>query len=240
MCYDRDKIRQKGGEPMIYLLEDDESIRKLVIYALGSQGMEAEGFGTPEAFREAMRRRTPELLLLDIMLPGEDGISILKSLRADPRTARLPVIMLTAKNSEFDRVEGLDSGADDYVTKPFGMMELAARVRALLRRTDPGDASKEYRLGPLFLCPARHEIRVGGADVSLTYKEFALLCLLAENRGRVLTRSVLMDRVWGLESEPENRTLDVHIRTLRAKLGEAGGLIETVRGVGYRMRGGEL
>lgn len=221
---------------LIYLLEDDESIRKLVVYALLSQGYKAEGFGTPEDFRAAMKREKPELLLLDIMLPGEDGISILKKLRADPATASLPVIMLTAKNSEYDRVEGLDAGADDYISKPFGMMELAARVRALLRRTDKSAGAKEYRIGPLWLCPDRHEIRVGGRDVSLTYKEFALLCLLCENRGTVLTRTVLMDRIWGLGAERENRTLDVHIRTLRSKLGEAGGLIETVRGIGYRLK----
>ena len=222
---------------MVYLLEDDESIRKLVVYALGSQGMEAEGFDLPERFWAAMKKRIPDLLLLDIMLPDEDGISILKKLRADPRTASLPVVMLTAKNTEYDRVEGLDSGADDYISKPFGMMELAARVRAVLRRADSRDASREYRIGPLTLCPDRHEIRVNGEEVALTFKEFTLLCLLCENRGRVLTRTVLMDRVWGLESEPENRTLDVHIRTLRSKLGEAGSLIETVRGVGYRMKG---
>ena len=224
---------------MIYLLEDDESIRKLVIYALKSQGWEAEGFGTPEEFRAAMRKQLPELLILDVMLPGEDGISILKKLRRDAATASLPVIMLTAKNTEYDRVEGLDAGADDYVSKPFGMMELAARIRALLRRTENAPGAKEYRAGPLTLCPERHEIRVNGEDVSLTYKEFMLLCLLIEKRGSVLTRSVLMDRVWGLEAERENRTLDVHIRTLRQKLGEAGSLIETVRGIGYRMGGEE-
>ena len=228
---------------MIYLLEDDESIRKLVVYALGSQGMEAEGFDTPEDFHDAVKKQVPDLVLLDIMLPGEDGISILKKLRADPRTAALPVIMLTAKNTEYDRVEGLDSGADDYISKPFGMMELAARVRAVLRRAEAaqpgGPQAKEYRIGPLYLCPDRHEIRVNGGNVTLTFKEFTLLCLLCENRGLVLTRSVLMDRVWGLESEPENRTLDVHIRTLRAKLGDAGSLIETVRGIGYRMKGEE-
>ncbi|MBO6053169.1 MAG: response regulator transcription factor [Clostridia bacterium] len=221
---------------MIYLLEDDESIRKLVVYALMSQGYEAEGFDTPESFRAAMKREKPELLLLDIMLPDEDGISILKKLRANPATASLPVIMLTAKNSEYDRVEGLDAGADDYISKPFGMMELAARVRALLRRTDRSSGAKEYRIGPLWLCPDRHEIRVDGRDVTLTYKEFSLLCLLCENRGVVMTRTVLMDRIWGLGAERENRTLDVHIRTLRSKLGEAGSLIETVRGVGYRLR----
>ena len=226
---------------MIYLLEDDESIRKLVVYALGSQGMEAEGFEDPEAFWAAVKKQVPDLALLDIMLPGEDGISILKKLRADPRTASVSIIMLTAKNTEFDRVEGLDAGADDYISKPFGMMELAARVRAVLRRTENrnsvGVQAKEYRIGPLYLCPDRHEIRVRGGDVALSYKEFTLLCFLCENRGLVLTRSVLMDRVWGLEAEPENRTLDVHIRTLRSKLGEAGSLIETVRGIGYRMKG---
>lgn len=235
------KNESDGGDGMIYLLEDDESIRKLVVYALGSQGMEAEGFGLPEDFWSAVKARVPDLLLLDIMLPGEDGISILKKLRADPRTADVPVIMLTAKNTEYDRVEGLDAGADDYLSKPFGMMELGARVRAVLRRAESrrpggGAQAREYRIGPLYLCPDRHEIRVNGEDVTLTYKEFTLLCLLCENRGLVLTRAVLMDRVWGLEAEPENRTLDVHIRTLRSKLGEAGALIETIRGIGYRMR----
>ncbi len=221
---------------MIYLLEDDESIRKLVVYALGTQGFEAEGFGDPDSFRAAVKRRAPELVLLDIMLPGGDGITELKRIRSTPATARIPVIMLTAKDTEYDRVEGLDAGADDYISKPFGMMELAARIRALLRRTSGAPAQTEYRIGPLFLCPDRHEIRVGGEDVTLTYKEFTLLCYLCENRGIALTRAAIMDRIWGLEAEPENRTLDVHIRTLRSKLGEAGALIETIRGIGYRMR----
>ncbi len=222
---------------MIYLLEDDESIRKLVVYALRSQEVEARGFEEPSAFWAAMKREKPDLVLLDIMLPEEDGISILKKLRASPVTASLPVIMLTAKNSEFDRVEGLDAGADDYISKPFGMMELAARIRALLRRTDSTPAAAEYRIGALYVCPDRHEILVNGEAVALTYKEFALLCLFCENRGMVLTRSVIMDRIWGLEAERENRTLDVHIRTLRSKLGEAGSYIETVRGIGYRLKG---
>ncbi len=221
---------------MIYLLEDDESIRKLVVYALGTQGFEAEGFGDPDSFRAAVKRRAPELVLMDIMLPGGDGITELKRIRSTPATARIPVIMLTAKDTEYDRVEGLDAGADDYISKPFGMMELAARIRALLRRTSGAPAQTEYRIGPLFLCPDRHEIRVGGEDVTLTYKEFTLLCYLCENRGIALTRAAIMDRIWGLEAEPENRTLDVHIRTLRSKLGEAGALIETIRGIGYRMR----
>ena len=221
---------------MIYLLEDDDSIRKLVLYALENQGMSALGFAEPGEFWQAMQERTPELLLLDIMLPGEDGISILRRLRERERSKTLPVIMLTAKNAEYDRVLGLDTGADDYITKPFGMMELLARIRAVLRRAQgPEAAETVLRAGELELDEARHLVTVCGESVSLTAKEFSLLRLLLQNRGRVLTRQVLMDRVWGLEAEPENRTLDVHIRTLRAKLGSQGGLIETVRGVGYKL-----
>ena len=224
---------------MIYLLEDDASIRKLVIYALQSQGWEAEGFERPSAFRAAMERQIPDLLLLDIMLPEEDGLSVLRSLRADRATARLPVILLTARAAEYDRVEGLDSGADDYIVKPFGMMELLARVRALLRRSGRTPEEDEISCGAITVSPSRREARCGGAVLSLTNKEFELLRLLAENCGRVVERSHLMDEVWGLGAEPENRTLDVHIRSLRAKLGEEGERIETVRGVGYRMREGE-
>ena len=224
---------------MIYLLEDDDSIRKLVIYALENQGFTASGFAEPRSFWNAMNDAIPDLLLLDIMLPGEDGVSILRRLRRDSRTKGLPVIMLTAKNTEFDRVEGLDSGADDYISKPFGMMELIARIRAVMRRFEKQEEIKEYRIGSLYLCPDRHEIKVGGEQIDLTYKEFSLLCLFCENTGIVLTRSQLMDKVWGLEAEHENRTLDVHIRTLRSKLGAAGKYIETVRGIGYRMIGEE-
>lgn len=218
---------------MIYILEDDDSIRKLVTYALESQGLPARGFATPAEFHEAMESQIPSLLLLDIMLPEEDGLQILKALRSDPATARLPVIMLTAKGAEYDRVEGLDSGADDYVSKPFGMMELLARVRALLRRAE---VAGELRFGELQIFPERHEVRVNGEEIVLTNKEFRLLLLLAENTGIVMTREVLMDRIWDLGAEPENRTLDVHIRKVRAKLGEAGAYIETVRGVGYRFK----
>lgn len=222
---------------MIYLLEDDDSIRKLVIYGLESQGYEAEGFEAPSAFWKAMNNRMPELILLDIMLPEEDGLSILQKLRSASATKKLPVIMLTAKNTEYDRVIGLDNGADDFISKPFGMMELVARVRAVLRRTEPSTTSTEYQIGPLYVSPERHIVKVNGKDVTLTYKEFEILCLMLENEGVVLTRSVLMDRIWGCEFERENRTLDVHIRTLRAKLGEAGSCIETVRGVGYKIEG---
>ena len=222
---------------MIYLLEDDDSIRKLVLYGLDSQGFQAKGFALPSEFWRAMDAEMPELVLLDIMLPEEDGLSILRKLRARPATKRLPIIMLTAKNSEYDRVIGLDHGADDFVSKPFSMLELIARIRAVLRRAEPAQASGDFSLGLLFVSPDRHEVKVGGKDVTLTNKEFELLCLLLRNKGIVLTRATLMDRVWGFESERENRTLDVHIRTLRVKLGEAGSYIDTVRGIGYKIGG---
>ena len=225
---------------MIYLLEDDDSIRKLVLYGLDSQGFQSKGFALPSEFWRAMDTELPELVLLDIMLPEEDGLSILKKLRARPATKRLPIIMLTAKNSEYDRVIGLDHGADDFVSKPFSMLELIARIRAVLRRAEPAQTSGDFSLGLLFGSPDRHEVKVGGKDVMLTNKEFELLCLLLRNKGIVLTRATLMDRVWGFESERENRTLDVHIRTLRVKLGEAGSYIETVRGIGYKIGGEDL
>ena len=221
---------------MIYFLEDDESIRKLVVYALESQGFAVEGFALPSAFHRAMERALSELVLLDIMLPEEDGLHILRGLRSGAATRTIPVILITARDSEYDRVSGLDSGADDFITKPFSMLELAARIRAVLRRTGSA-APLEYQLGPLRVCPAQRIVQVDGADVMLTNKEFELLCLLLENQGIVLPRATLMDRIWGMELERENRTLDVHVRTLRAKLGPAGGLIETVRGVGYKMGG---
>ena len=222
---------------MIYLLEDDDSIRKLVLYGLDSQGFQARGFALPSEFWRAMDTQMPELVLLDIMLPEEDGLSILKRLRAQSSTRRLPIIMLTAKNSEYDRVIGLDHGADDFVSKPFSMLELIARIRAVLRRAEPAQTSGDYTLGILSVSPDRHEVKVAGKDVTLTNKEFELLFLLLRNKGIVLTRATLMDRVWGFESERENRTLDVHIRTLRVKLGEAGSYIETVRGIGYKIGG---
>ena len=221
---------------MIYILEDDESIRKLVVYGLESQGFTVEGFALPSAFHRAMERALPELVLLDLMLPEEDGLHILRDLRASAATRTLPVILLTARDTEYDRVIGLDGGADDFITKPFSMLELAARIRAVLRRTGSA-APREYRAGPLRVCPAQRIVQVDDADITLTNKEFELLCLLLENQGIVLARATLMDRVWGMELERENRTLDVRVRTLRAKLGPAGGLIETVRGVGYRIGG---
>lgn len=223
---------------MIYLLEDDDSIRKLVVYGLQSQGYEAQGFALPSEFWRAMDAQLPELLLLDIMLPEEDGLSILRKLRAAAPTRKLPVIILTAKNTEYDRVVGLDGGADDFISKPFGMMELLARVRAVLRRAEPSGDAGGVQIGVLYICPPQHIVRVNGKNVQLTNKEFEILCLLVENRGIVLTRGTLMDKVWGFDCDRENRTLDVHIRTLRVKLGEAGSCIETVRGVGYKIGSG--
>ncbi len=221
---------------MIYFLEDDDSIRKLVIYGLEGQDFQAAGFARPSQFWEAMKQQLPELVLLDIMLPEEDGLSILKKLRAAAQTKELPVIMLTAKNAEYDRVIGLDCGADDFISKPFSMMELLARVRAVLRRAKTGiEGQQDYHIGALYVSPRQHLVKVDGNEVTLTHKEYDILCLLLENTGIVLTRDVLMERVWGYEADRENRTLDVHIRTLRAKLGEAGDCIETVRGVGYKI-----
>ena len=222
---------------LLYLLEDDASIRKLVIYALNSQGYEAKGFERPAEFWKAMGQAQPDLVLLDIMLPEEDGLTILQKLRAAAGTKKLPVIMLTAKNTEYDRVVGLDSGADDFISKPFGMMELVARVRAVLRRTESREENSDYQLGELFVSPKRHVVKVDGEEVSLTNKEFELLCLLLEHQGMAMTRDAIMDGVWGQEFSRENRTLDVHVRTLRTKLGSAGHYIETVRGVGYKMGG---
>ena len=220
---------------MIYFLEDDNSIRELVVYTMNSTGFEAVGFGKPGEFWAAMERETPSLVLLDIMLPEEDGLSILKKLRANPATKRLPVMMLTAKDSEYDKVLGLDSGADDYLPKPFGMMELVARVKALLRRADTGGEAPEFVLGRLRVSPARHLVQVDGKEVQLTLKEFELLRTLLENDGMVLTRDKLLTKIWGYDFDGETRTVDVHVRTLRQKLGELGSLIETVRGVGYKI-----
>ncbi len=220
---------------MIYLLEDDKNIRNFVIYALNNSGLESEGFELPSEFWSAMDRQKPDLAILDIMLPEEDGLSVLKKLRDKNETKDIPVIMLTAKGTDYDKVMGLDMGADDYVTKPFGIMELIARVKALLRRTEPVKENKEYHIGNLLLNPGKHIIRVDGRDIVLTLKEFQLLCYLVENQGMVMTRDRILSEIWGYDFGGESRTVDVHIRTLRAKLGSAGDLIETVRGIGYRI-----
>lgn len=222
---------------MIYLLEDDGGIRNFVLYALRSSGVEAEGFETPSAFYGAMAEKLPDLLLLDIMLPEEDGISILRKLRAESSTRKLPVILLTARTTEFDKVTGLDSGADDYITKPFGTMELISRINALLRRTYGTDENR-LTAGSITLIPARHEVLVNGEKLTLTLKEYELLAALMKAGGRVLGRDKLLSDVWGYDFKGESRTLDVHIRTLRSKLGSCGNIIETVRGVGYRIGDG--
>ena len=222
---------------MIYLLEDDTNIRNFVVYALNSSGLETEGFELPSQFWTAVEKKKPSMAILDIMLPEEDGLSVLRKLRESSETKDLPIIMLTAKSTEYDKVIGLDGGADDYVTKPFGTMELMARVKALLRRAEPVSDGKEYSIGPLLLNPDKHIIRVDGQDVALTLKEFQLLCYLIRNKGNVMTRDRILQEIWGYEFDGENRTVDVHIRTLRSKLGKAGDLIETVRGIGYRIGG---
>lgn len=219
---------------MIYLVEDDNSIRELVTYTLNSSALETEGFERPSDFWKAMEQRQPLLVILDIMLPEESGLSILKKLRSSPSTRKLPVMMLTAKSTEYDKVVGLDSGADDYVAKPFGMMELLSRVKALLRRTGDSDDEYEFSVGDLYLNTSQHTVKVKGENVSLTLKEYELLTLLIRNRGIVFDRDRLLNTIWGYSFDGENRTVDVHIRTLRHKLGVCGDYIETVRGVGYK------
>ena len=222
---------------MIYYVEDDTNIRDLTVYALKQAGFEAAGFPAAGEFFAACKERLPELVLLDIMLPEEDGLSVLKRLRSATATRRVPIIMLTAKSTEFDKVVGLDSGADDYIPKPFGMMELLARIKALLRRTEEEHVERDYSLGGLYVCPVKHIVRVDGQNVTLTLKEFELLCMLLENSGIVLTRAQLLDRIWGYAFDGESRTVDVHVRTLRQKLGACGALIQTVRGIGYKIGG---
>ena len=223
---------------MIYLVEDDENIRELVTYTLNNSGLETEGFALPSQFWTAMEQGgNPSLIMLDIMLPEEDGLSILKKLRAVPATKKIPIMMVTAKGSEYDKVIGLDNGADDYIAKPFGMMELIARVKALLRRAGREKAEDEYTVGRLYVSPAKHIVKVDGKEVTLTYKEFEMLVMFLKSGDVVLTRDRLLNEIWGYSFDGENRTVDVHIRTLRQKLGPAGELIETVRGVGYKLGG---
>lgn len=230
---------QTGVMKMIYLVEDDESIRELVVYTLNSQGMEAEGFSLPSEFWKALDKKVPDLVLLDIMLPEEDGLEILGKLRKRADTRQIPIAMLTAKGSEYDTVLGLDKGADDYIPKPFRMMELVSRAKALLRRSGRTveEADTEYTLDNLYVSQKKHLVKVGDREVILTLKEFEMLLLLLSNPGIVFTRAQLLDQIWGYQFDGESRTVDVHIRTLRQKLGEAGHCIETVRGMGYKIGG---
>ena len=222
---------------MIYCVEDDDNIRELVIYTLETTGLKARGFADGSVFTEALAFETPELVLLDIMLPGEDGMELLKKLKSSSRTKNIPVIMVTAKGSEYDKVIGLDSGADDYVTKPFGMMELVSRVKAVLRRSKRIEERPDTEMDGVHIDVKKHQVTVDGREVALTLKEFELLEKLMRNEGIVLTRDQLLTEIWGYDFDGETRTVDVHIRTLRQKLGEKGEIIQTVRGVGYRVGG---
>ena len=222
---------------MIYCVEDDDNIRELVIYTLETTGLKARGFADGSAFMEALAFDTPELILLDIMLPGDDGLEFLKKLKSSQKTKNIPVIMVTAKGSEYDKVVGLDSGADDYVTKPFGMMELVSRIKAVLRRTGKVEDRMDMETAGVHVDVKKHEVTVDGKEISLTLKEFELLEKLMRNQGIVLTRDQLLTEIWGYDFDGETRTVDVHIRTLRQKLGEKGEIIQTVRGVGYRVGG---
>lgn len=219
---------------MIYCVEDDGAIRELMIYTLQASGFEAQGFESDAYFWPAMKEQKPELVILDVMLPGEDGLTILRRLRSSPATADIPVIMATAKDSEYDTVIGLDSGADDYLAKPFGMMEMVSRIRAVLRRSGSRQPVLLSR-GMITLDESRHTVTVAGKAVSLTLKEYELLKLLMENPGRVFTRDNILSGVWGIDFPGETRTVDVHIGTLRTKLEKAGDYIRTIRGVGYKL-----
>lgn len=220
---------------MIYCVEDDASIREIEIYTLHSTGFEAAGFENAAAFFTALKEQKPELILLDIMLPDLDGTEILKKLKKDPATRDIPVIMASAKGTEYDKVQGLDTGADDYLAKPFGMMEMVSRIRAVLRRTSH-ETGRIIEHGGIRIDSGKHEVCVGGRPVELTLKEYDLLALLISRPGIVFTREQLLNEVWGTEYDGETRTIDVHIRTLRQKLDEEGKHIDTVRGVGYRFR----
>ena len=222
---------------MIFCVEDEANIRELVVYTLETTGFEARGFEEGTSFFEALAEKLPELILLDIMLPGEDGMEILKKLKTSGRTKDIPVIMVTAKGAEYDKVMGLDAGADDYVTKPFGMMELVSRIKAVLRRTqkDTQDPQDVIVLGDIEMNTKKHEVIADGEVVTLTLKEYELLKRLMKNPNIVMTRDCLLEDIWGYDFDGETRTVDVHVRTLRQKLGKSGEKIETVRGVGYRM-----
>ena len=221
-------------KPCVFVVEDDDSIRELICYALKSGGYQAQGFSSSAALWHRMATEKPDLLVLDIMLPGEDGLHILQRLKEDASTRSVPVIMLTAKTSELDKVAGLDAGADDYITKPFSVLELLSRIRAVLRRTAPSDA-EVLSCGPVTIDPLRRTVTSDGNPVELTYKEFELLCYMMRNCDIVLSRTRLMENVWGFDFEGESRTVDMHIKTLRQKIGAGGSIIKTVRGVGYKV-----
>jgi len=224
----------------IYVLEDDDDVRELIRYALGDKGFDAHGFAEPERFHAAVLEKLPDLVVLDIGLPDKDGITILKELRTQTRTSRLPVIFVTSKNSEYDRIFGLDSGADDYLGKPFSVMELIARIRAVLRRSNESERDiTVFSVGPISVNMDKQAVAVEGADIYFTHRELQLLSYLLQKEGIVASRDELMEKVWGFGYEGGNRTVDVHIKTIRAKLGDCGSLIKTVRGVGYMFEIGD-
>ena len=220
---------------LIYIVEDDQNIREIESFALKNSGYQIQDFSNAKDFDRAVKEKRPDLALLDIMLPDEDGMEILQKLRKNPETKRLPIIMVTAKSTELDRVKGLDNGADDYIVKPFGVMELISRVKALLRRSMGEEQEKILKVDEILLDDERHLVFAGDKQCDLTYKEYELLRLLMQNRGIVLSRDVIMDRIWDMNCDVESRTLDVHLKTLRAKLGDSAHHIKTIRNVGYRM-----
>jgi two-component system alkaline phosphatase synthesis response regulator PhoP len=218
---------------LIYIIEDDINIREIEAFSLKNSGYQIKDFECAADFFAKMREKLPNLIILDVMLPDEDGLSIVKKIRSNPESRKIPVIMVTAKTTELDKVKGLDMGADDYLTKPFGVMELISRVKALLRRCEGMEDEKFYSVGGLLLDIEKHSVSVNDEPVELTYKEYELLRMLVQNTGIVTSREAIMERIWGTDFEGESRTLDMHIKTLRQKLGEAGSLIKTIRNVGY-------
>jgi two-component system alkaline phosphatase synthesis response regulator PhoP len=222
---------------MIWCVDDDNTIRDIEVYTLTQTGFEAKGFADGISMLEALKTEKPELIVLDIMLPGKDGVEILKEIKSNPETRKIPVIMATAKGTEMDRIQGLDTGADDYLVKPFGVMEMVSRIKAVLRRCEPDEKEEVLSIGEITLSDKEHLVTVNGEKVVLTFKEFEILKLFMSNPGIVFSRDKLLSEVWGIDYLGESRTVDMHIKTLRQKLGDAGALIETVIGVGYKMEG---
>ena len=222
---------------MIWCVDDDKTIRDSAVYTVTQTGFEAKGFADGISMLEALKTEKPELIVLDIMLPGKDGVEILKEIRSNPETRKIPVIMATAKGTEMDKIQGLDTGADDYLVKPFGVMEMVSRIKAVLRRCEPDEKEEVLSIGEITLSDKEHLVTVNGEKVVLTFKEFEILKLFMQSPGIVFSRDKLLSEVWGIDYLGESRTVDMHIKTLRQKLGDAGALIETVIGVGYKMEG---
>ena len=222
---------------MIWCVDDDNTIRDIEVYTLTQTGFEAKGFADGLSMLEALKTEKPELIVLDIMMPGKDGVEVLKEIRSNPETRKIPVIMATAKGTEMDKIQGLDTGADDYLVKPFGVMEMVSRIKAVLRRCEPDEKEEVLSIGEITLSDKEHLVTVNGEKVILTFKEFEILKLFMSNPGIVFSRDKLLSEVWGVDYLGESRTVDMHIKTLRQKLGDAGSRIETVIGVGYKMEG---